>query len=312
LAINPESELARRGLQVLGITVSDSRPVKVPRDSQPIQIPKPTGVVPQESQPAPFGQRRPFLIDPKTITQELPFTPLQAPFAGPIQASPGILQIDVEAVLDNEAGSSNASKSVSSTKTQKMVSGWPGTGPSQAETGSIKEAEQNQASDDSKTSATDTQDMGSYFTGQVGQPHQLSDLSLTAQGGPFPQETRPSQPVPVTYPNMNMGVAPGYYPAPPPQPYPNHANVTLGMPPAPYGQPPSQYLLPGYANPTPGLPMPGGQSQQPPEPFSSLHSNSTIGMTPYEQQQLSQMLGFHSSATMMRRKMKRKAKSSIF
>src|SRR5512147_201706 len=38
LAINPTNEMARRGLQLLGITVSDSRPVKVPRDSQPIPI----------------------------------------------------------------------------------------------------------------------------------------------------------------------------------------------------------------------------------------------------------------------------------
>ena len=31
LAINPENELARRGLKILGIVVTDSRPVKIPR-----------------------------------------------------------------------------------------------------------------------------------------------------------------------------------------------------------------------------------------------------------------------------------------
>ena len=39
LAVNPDNQIARRGLQLLGIVVSDSRPVKVPRDSQPIKIP---------------------------------------------------------------------------------------------------------------------------------------------------------------------------------------------------------------------------------------------------------------------------------
>ncbi len=42
LAINPKSEIARRCLQALGIVVSGSRPVKVPRDSQPIRIVRPT------------------------------------------------------------------------------------------------------------------------------------------------------------------------------------------------------------------------------------------------------------------------------
>ena len=80
LAIDPTSEVARKGLQVLGIVVSDSRPVKIPRDSQPIKIPKPTP-------PAAAGEeRRPFLIDSKTITDELPFTPMKAPFSNSNEA----------------------------------------------------------------------------------------------------------------------------------------------------------------------------------------------------------------------------------
>jgi len=90
LAIDPNSQIARKGLQVLGIVVSDSRPVKIPRDSQPINIPKP-------SSPA---ERRPFLIDPQTITGELPFKPVSAPFAQPVAASPSILAMDVEAAAD--------------------------------------------------------------------------------------------------------------------------------------------------------------------------------------------------------------------
>ena len=70
----------------IGIVVSDSRPVKIPRDSKPIPIPKPTS-----------GQeRRPFLIDPQAIADELPFTPVTAPFTETVEASPSVLSIDVE------------------------------------------------------------------------------------------------------------------------------------------------------------------------------------------------------------------------
>src|SRR6185436_18121747 len=123
LAINPDNELARRGLQLLGIVVSDSRPVKVPRDSQPIPIQKPPtegsapapwpiptvptsgqaktqplGPQPQPGhnaepistttpppQTGPLEERRPFRLDPRTITQELPFMPLREPFAEPVR-----------------------------------------------------------------------------------------------------------------------------------------------------------------------------------------------------------------------------------
>jgi hypothetical protein len=123
LAINPNNELARRGLQLLGIVVSDSRPVKVPRDSQPIPIHKlpalPAGEpfvpnvfeqgqnqgLPQlpasVSQPAPPPERRPFRLDPKAVTQELPFTPLREPFTEILRRSPSAFIPRVEPVEAN-------------------------------------------------------------------------------------------------------------------------------------------------------------------------------------------------------------------
>jgi hypothetical protein len=142
LAINPGNELARRGLQLLGIVVSDSRPVKVPRDSQPIPVQRPqteaatpwpvppTGSTPGpgETQPLaqavaknsapespapalnqtePMEERRPFRLDPKTITQELPFTPIREPFPDPARRSPSAFTPRIEG--DQPAGAAPAS-----------------------------------------------------------------------------------------------------------------------------------------------------------------------------------------------------------
>ncbi|MFN8455624.1 MAG: hypothetical protein U0401_13320 [Anaerolineae bacterium] len=119
LAINPNNDLAQRGLQLLGIVVSDSRPVRIPRDSQPIPIQKPAPAEPfvpnifeqgleqslaqtqplaePTSQPAPVAERRPFRLDPKAITQELPFTPLREPFGDSTRRSPSAFYPRVEA-----------------------------------------------------------------------------------------------------------------------------------------------------------------------------------------------------------------------
>ncbi|MCB0192569.1 MAG: hypothetical protein KDJ65_11550 [Anaerolineae bacterium] len=116
LAIDPDNALARKGLDRLGIVVSDSRPVKIPRDSQPIRVAKPRlasrqnppQLPPPQSRPQPQpqpaappspvpAQRRPFLVTPENITKDLPFTPVQAQ-KSLVKASPSILSIDVEAV----------------------------------------------------------------------------------------------------------------------------------------------------------------------------------------------------------------------
>ncbi|GAB4440494.1 MAG: hypothetical protein Kow0031_22420 [Anaerolineae bacterium] len=104
LALNPESQPARRGLQLLGIVVTDSRPVKLPPDLQR----KParqngTAALPSAAEPPEKSEtngdasRRPFLLDPDTITKELPFEPVKKPPARePVQASPAILSLKVD------------------------------------------------------------------------------------------------------------------------------------------------------------------------------------------------------------------------
>jgi hypothetical protein len=316
LAIDPNSELARRGLQTLGIVVSDSRPVKVPRDSQPIQIPKPTPAqpgtamlngpqaaessnpvyTPAEDPAKAVEERRPFLVDPKAVTIGLPFAPAKPSLAGPIKASPGILNINVEGV--KPAGSVQP---ILSTKTQKMVESPFQLGQLQPGTGQIQETGQSPVNSPGLTSAE---------TAAQEQPGTVQPTPQPAAPGEtftsLPHETRPSQPVAAIYPNPtpNVGLAqssqPPYYPMPA-HPFANHANMTLGMPAGPYLQPPAAapFPLPGYADPTLGMPMPNSQPPYPVELAPGIHSNSTIGMTPYEQHQLSQMLAFHSNATMM-------------
>lgn len=73
LAINPDSPVARQGLQRLGIVLTDSRPVKPPTKTKAVSPAKPAS-------PTNKPKRRPN-HDPKAITQELPFTPLRDPFA---------------------------------------------------------------------------------------------------------------------------------------------------------------------------------------------------------------------------------------
>ena len=107
LAINPDNQLAQRGLHLLGIVVSDSRPVKIPRDSQPIQIPKPvppnTSFMPTDTHPlkpipAPqpatiaAAERRPFRLDRQEVMNELPFKPITKPFTTTPQATDAPVQ----------------------------------------------------------------------------------------------------------------------------------------------------------------------------------------------------------------------------
>ena len=129
-------------------------------------------------------------------------------------------------------------------------------------------------------------------------------------GSAPPQDTRPSQPVPVT-----LGQTPS-------QPVPViHSNATMGMPPQ-YGSVPgySQPMSPLHANTTMGMPAsnqyPGnGQTPHPSEPVPAIHANTTMGMPTYGpptydgpptygpqpsyQQPLPQNQAIYSSSTMM-------------
>ena len=410
LAIDPDSEIARRGLEILGIIVSDSRPVKIPRDSQPIQIPRPTA---PQTQALPGQERRPFLVDPQTITQELPFTPIQIAVAEPIQASPSILAIDVEASPDateatpEQANSPSRPVPVASgggeaevDSTALPAQNEPAAGPSQsnapiaagaiasgltqslsdpsavqdqgagAAAGAVSHAAegvdtrplpgqskpvQQPADPASVMATTETQRMPDH----PNQPHNPSepgsvvqsagDMGGTAQpqsgqmeaadgsgqvagaapidpGGlstnisnsavtinqqpagtpgqvPVPNETRPSQPVPVLGSAQNVYHNQYPYNSAPPA-YPNHGNVTLGMPMQQPLQPqyPSQPVVPPHAAATMGMPihMPNGQTQHPSEPVPVIHSSSTVGMVPYGQvQAMPPNMAIHSTSTQM-------------
>lgn len=170
LAINPNSDIARRGLQVLGIVVSDSRPVKVPRESRPIKIPKPT---PKTGTAA---ERRPFLIDPQTITDELPFTPMQSPFRAGPQASPSALEIKV----DEKTGDKQAA-AVAHTLTQSEEN-WP------------KPVAQNSVRPDPVA----------YSPEQIEPSENRSEPVPVVRS---PQVQQPSEPVPVVHSNVSPDLA---------------------------------------------------------------------------------------------------------
>jgi hypothetical protein len=275
--------------------------------------------------PVPEG-RRPFLVDPKAVTIGLPFTPAQVPMAGPIKASPGILNINVEsATADDPEKKPAPARPILPTKTQRMVE-------SPFQMGQLHPAAGHQTQQAGPTSSELASTANSHTGIGPGAMPQIqsnpgagpvevasqgqqaaiqpdpANLAQTSSAETFTNtrhETRPSQPVSAIYPdpNMGMGMAQSnqtpYYPMPP-YPLANQANMTPGMPAGTYMPPPAgSFPLPGYANPTLGMPMPNNQPPYPLELGPALHSNNTIGMTPYEQQQLSQMLAFHSNATMM-------------
>jgi hypothetical protein len=276
LAISPENEVARKGLKILGIVVTDSRPVKIPRDSQPINIPKPTPqsqpTYPQTSQldSKPVqAERRPFRIDPQAIAEELPFTPVRTPFG----------QAASEITAESSSPSRPAAGANPLGQTQRLRS------PAElAPAAPAAGQEQPAVEQPSKPSEP-------VPVGQINPP------ALPQLGGPF-HETRPSQPVPVSQPGPQLGPGNQY-------PYPGgHSNVTMGMP-TQYFQPtnPSQPMPGLHSNPTMGMNYPPGPVQPPPpEPVPNIHSSGTMPMQAYAQPQYQPLMSpqpsIHSSATM--------------
>lgn len=304
LAIDPENDLARKGLQRLGIVVSDSRPVKIPRDSQPVQVAKPTLAgrpTPQQlmapaSQPTPAApaQRRPFLVNPEMVTKDLPFTPVQAP-NDPVKASPSILSIDVEAVPiedvqpeaaqpDKSSGTPPAEKESAPkeafppsryTETQKLV-----------EPEWVKSMINGQKEPDSKEPAKKEPDSKDPVEKLLKSPFEAAQSSSQAKpikskhpspkrpaASPAPgrsksngQAKRPQANEPDFGPDMPNRVTR------PSQPVPVIPPPSQGMP-AQYGQMPP---LPSHSQVTMGMP---NQPQYPMPP----HSQMTMGMpmSPY-------------------------------
>jgi len=325
LAINPENQFARRGLHLLGIVVSDSRPVKVPRDSQPIQIPKPvppnTSFVPTDTQPLkPIPQpqavaieRRPFRLDRQEVVNELPFKPITKPFTtaeqpagqttplvGSSEPVPVVAQANAVGTAPPPQQTPSEPVPVLYTQNTMPDNNQPGTGSNPSEPVPVVQAntipnpiiQQSSA----QVSPQTNPDSGPIPVVAQLPPQQISQGQFYPQQLPGiqtpVQDTRPSQPVPI-----QQG---------PSQPIPViHSNATMGMP-AQYSQTPgqSQPLSPIHSNATMMMPTP--QAVNPSEPVPVVHSSVTMGMpAPQQQPQIQQQYPYtqnyaaHSNSTTM-------------
>lgn len=354
LAINPDNEIARKGLKILGIVVSDSRPVKVPRDSQPINIPNPT---PKSQAEGPWldkvEERRPFRIDPKAIVDELPFIPVKQPFSEALQTDTASPESEAAARSPSPArpelvGEANAT--ATQAPQPQAQPGWqgeqaarpsepvpvvqagapgggmtpqaqpPGTRPLQAGLG------QQQAQPDTGPlqNSAGRQPSPQPAPPDTGPMHPATQLYYAPASQPYNPETmplrdtRPSQPVPVTYSTMGMGMSQpaqptgqdnqGQYPLQPGSAI--HANTTMGMPmPYPQAQGYSQPVPAVHSNTTMGMPFPAQppgygnpQMPHPSEPVPVVQAHNPPGMAAYGQPQYQQSWpqypGVHSSSTM--------------
>lgn len=336
LAINPDNELARRGLQILGIVVSDSRPVKVPRDSQPIPVQRPepeaatpwpvpqaapspgptdTQPLPQPAEPKaepapatpapPPAERRPFRLDPKTITQELPFVPLREPFAEPARRSPSAFIPRAEADQATSADTPLPNGSPAPvTETAAAVQSNPELALIPLKQPDIPLPDFPTAPPAPLPPATaapaSVSDTGPLSNSTPAQP----SAQAFAPGGPI-NETRPSQPIWVTHSNVTMSMPTPQNPLPYPSPNLN-SNVTMGMPThyLPPQNPIQQSVPPIHSNATMGMPMPpqNGQFPHQPEMMPVMQPNGVMGMMPYQPapfpQSYPQNQVYHSSATM--------------
>lgn len=337
LAINPDNELARRGLQILGIVVSDSRPVKVPRDSQPIPVQRPepevttpwpvpqaapaptpsptdTQPLPQpaeppkaEPTPAPITaseERRPFRLDPKTITQELPFVPLREPFAEPARRSPSAFipreEADQPAAAETpqpnglSAPAAETAAPVQAKPESALVPFSPPDVPL-PDFPPVASAPPPQPS----AAPTPVSDTGPLANSTPAQPQAQN----FGPGGQI-NETRPSQPIWVPHSNVTMSMPAPQNPLPYPGPNLN-SNMTMGMP-TQYLPPqnPIQAVPPIHSNATMGMPMPpqNGLYSHQTEMMPVIQPNGTVGMIPYQptpfQPPYPQNQIYHSSSTM--------------
>lgn len=325
LAINPNSELARRGLQLLGIVVSDSRPVKIPRDSQPIKIPKPSSqskpwsppVPNPEAASEPTDERRPFRIDPQAIVDELPFKPITHPFNKPVAATASGIATEVVARTpqpnppDSKPIPANqppanpvpvSQADIDSRPTPRQAE--PSQHPSepvpavQSELGSTQKMSLlNRAKDPSEpvspVQAQAENEEPLQIPGSINlsiPPDQLSFQRQPTGQQSFnpgmPHETRPSQPVPISHSHPTVNM-------PQQMPYPVQG----------YQQ--QQYSpeqMPVHSNVTMGMPAP----YYPAQPGPAVHSNATLGMPmpaqqpagPMYQQPYGQNPAIHSNSTM--------------
>lgn len=310
LAINPDSALARRGLEVLGIVVSDSRPVRIPRDSQPIPVQSTGAPMPKLPSspvaPVPAGERRPFRVDPRAITQELPFKPLKEPFAGSSgagQAEAAAPSGPAEAVAAAPPSSRRPSafKPAAASKNGARSAAAPPAPGDQHPPVSPSESIM------ALSAALEQAELETDRAGAEVVPALYASPALPAGGQTW--DTRPSPPVVAPQGQASVSLPSPWQPhsaAPPSNPgLAGHAQVTMGMP-TPYAPPHNPWQpAPAFpANPTAAMPAssPYNQARQPSEPAPQVHSNVTMGMPGYSpgpyQVSWPQNPAFFSNATM--------------
>ena len=303
LAINSTNELAHRGF-----VVTDSRPVKIPRDSQPIPIPQPTPAsqpafpsVAQVEQVTPAEERRPFRLDPQAIVADLPFTPVRQPFAdspapapqpasdsqpvAPVQAANAINPLDTKPLPDapQPAIVHQAQPQVEPAKppSQPVPVGQPDL---VAPRGTSLQLTPDQGPAPATATPPPAQSIAGNEAAAV-QAQPVSEPMMPAPGNqnqPPPYQADPFRP-----PSEPVPVAQLYYPQYPPptgiisrqetrptQPLPAaHANVTQVLP-------QQGYPVAGHANVTMGMPTQYAPAQPPLPAYPAIHSNPTMGLPP--------------------------------
>jgi hypothetical protein len=301
LAVNPGNELARKGLNILGIVLTDSRPVRVPTDSQPISIPVPSAQTspsfPHELKPAshpvpalvdapapvdPAPERRPFRIDPETITRELPFTPVSQPFNGngqqaeqpsPPEAPPSKSVVPATPVVETPSVQSSVTADVplpdfpSPDILPQSAQPSPLPPPPQPNGQGVVYLQPNPPQQPDPPS----QPVQPIHPNLPAQPPAAArpDSQPVYSQPQYPMgghETRPTQPFPAAQPTMPPPTGLTFNQQHPSEPiYVGHSNVTMGMP-SQYmqNQPQPQY----YPQPYPPMAL-----QNP-----TVHSNSTMAM----------------------------------
>lgn len=323
LAINSKNELAHRGLKILGIVVTDSRPVKIPRDSQPIPIPKPTPAsqptfpsVAQVEQAAPAEERRPFRIDPQAIVAELPFTPVRQPFADNSQPVPqptsdsqpvAPVQIAVAATPLDTKPLPDVAPQIEPVRppSQPIPVGQPaliapngsnlqlmaGPGPVQPPAVPVT-----QPLAGSETVTAQTQPLPEPVAAPPANPMAQPVDQNQAPQYLANQFRPPAEPAPVAqayYPQYPAGGLISRQETRPTQPLPApHANVTQVMP-------QQGYPIAGPTDATMGMPTHYAPAQPQAPAYPAAHSNPTLGLPPGQYGGPAQPLpAFHSTSTM--------------
>ena len=312
LAIDPNNVVARKGLEVLGIVVSDSRPVKVPRDSQPIKIPvaRPRPQAgPPKALPAPrsplarASERRPFRLDPQEIVDELPFTPVKPPFSKPVSPArsapttglpPNGGQQPSSKPIPVQPHSADTTTIQPGNVPQNNVSAQPFEPAPVVQPSPVAAASPPPEPMPVRQQPVATVTPPSQINGTQMSHNDPTQNAAPQQTSPSDTDRLPAPPTPV--PNAPDSLPFNTQPAPtgptpdtrPTQPFvAPQANTTMGAPPMAVNNP-QPYPAPGpHANITMGMPTQNFAAQPAPQP--ALHAQPTLGAPAYPQMQNGQL-----------------------